>query len=438
MRSLCSPQTRYAAEGTARRLAVALILSAAACTPADRRAPEPVGAPVALGHSMQSALTPHLATGPDGTVLLSVMQQDDSVTHTLRVTHLDDGAWAPLQDIAQRDFFVNWADFPSVLPLRNGALAAHWLEREGVGTYSYGVRVAQSRDGGATWDSAVAPHTDGLLAEHGFVALWDAADDATGTDQTAGVGAVWLDGRKTAMPDSAREMTVRTAVVSRGTDGSATATRVHEALLDARSCDCCQTATARARSGRVIVYRDRTEQEIRDIAIVRRTASGWTEPRIVHADNWHFEACPVNGPSVAATGDTVVVAWFTGAQDTARVRLAVSTDGGASFAAPHRIDDGDPVGRVSVLLDAQHQPVVLWMERVQSDSTAIRLRRIAYTGAQSTSTTVATVASSRRTGFPRMTRDGDALIVAWTVPEETPERGMTTSVHTARVPLRPH
>lgn len=436
MRSLPFPLPRGALAGTA-RLALALTLGAVACTPADRGIPEPVGAAIALGEPIQGALTPHLATGPDGTVLLSVMQRDDSVTHTLRVTRLDGAAWAPLQDIAQRDFFVNWADFPSILPLRNGELAAHWLEREGAGTYSYGVRVAQTRDGGATWDSAVAPHTDGLLAEHGFVALWDASEDATGNEQAAGVGAVWLDGRKTAMQDSAREMTVRTAVVGRATDGSAVATRLHEALLDARTCDCCQTATARAQSGRVIVYRDRTEDEIRDIAIVRRTATGWTEPRVVHADNWHFEACPVNGPSVAATGDTVVVAWFTGAQDTARVRLAVSTDGGASFAAPHRIDDGDPVGRVTVLLDAQQQPVVLWMERVQSDSTAIRLRRIGYTGAQSAATTVATVASSRRTGFPRMTRDGNALIVAWTVPDETAGGGTTTSVHTARVPLRP-
>lgn len=435
MRSLPFPLARGTVPGTA-RLAVALTLGAAACTPADRAAPEPVGTAVSIGEPIQGALTPHLATGPDGTVVLSVMQRDDSVTHTLRMTHLNGAAWAPLQDIAQRDFFVNWADFPSVLPLRNGALAAHWLEREGEGTYSYGVRVAQSRDGGATWDSAVAPHTDGLLAEHGFVALWDAAEDATGNELAAGVGAVWLDGRKTAMTDSAREMTVRTAVIRRGTGGSAAAARVHEALLDARTCDCCQTATARAQSGRVIVYRDRTEEEIRDIAIVRRTATGWTEPRIVHADNWHFEACPVNGPSVAATGDTVVVVWFTGAQDTARVRLAVSTDGGASFAAPHRVDDGDPVGRVSVLLDARQQPVVLWMERVQADSTAIRLRRVAYTGVQSAATTVATVAASRRTGFPRMTRDGDALIVAWTVPEETPG-GTSTSVHTARVPLRP-
>ena len=203
-----------------------------------------------------NAQTPNLVAGPDGAVYLTLTEQVDSAAHALRFATLRDGAWSALRDIVRgHPLFVNWADFPSLAVLANGDLAAHWLEREGTDTYAYGVRIARSTDGGASWSAGVAPHTDGLLAEHGFVSLW--------ADGAEGVGAVWLDGRKTAMPDSAREMTLRTTVLGR------TGAPAREALLDPRICDCCQTASAMARSGRVIVYRDRSADEIRDIAIVR-------------------------------------------------------------------------------------------------------------------------------------------------------------------------
>ena len=360
------------------------------------------------------ASTPHLAVDARGALHLSFTTRVDSSTHALQFVSWSGADWSAARDITRgRPFFVNWADFPSIVPLENGDLVAHWLEREGAGTYAYGVRLTRSRDGGATWEPPVTPHDDGLEAEHGFVSLW-----AAGGDQ---VGAVWLDGRKTAMPDSAREMTVRTALLGRDE------LRPAEVLLDPRACDCCQTASAATRRGRVIVYRDRSPDEIRDIAIVREENGTWTAPVRVHADEWHFEACPVNGPAVAAVGDTVVVAWFTGAQDTARVRVATSVDGGATFGAPVRVDDGDPIGRVSVVLDEAARPVVLWVERLDGDRAAVRVRRIGATGARSEAVTVTETSASRRSGFPRMVRAGDVLHFAWTE--------VAAGVRTATAPL---
>lgn len=371
--------------------------------PADA-APPPIGvSDVDAAVTVPDARFPSLTVGADGVVHLTVTARLDSARSALRLLFSRDGGWSAARDIARdRPFFVNWADFPAIVALENGDLVAHWLEQEGAGTYAYGIRLVRSRDGGATWDAPVTPHDDGLLAEHGFVALWAAGGDR--------VGAAWLDGRKTAMPDSAREMTVRTATFGRD---DVTATNV---LLDARACDCCQTASARTRTGRVLVYRDRSEAEIRDIAIVREVNGTWTAPARVHADDWHFEACPVNGPSVAALGDTVAVAWFTGAQDTARVRVALSVDGGATFAAPVRVDDGDPIGRVSVVLDDEARPVVMWMERTSADSAAVNVRRIAWSGARSEAVTVASVGAARASGFPRVVRQGDQLRFAWTEP----------------------
>jgi hypothetical protein len=382
--------------------AVASATVACGTAPRDGASPPPIGT---VEHTadlvVPDASTPSLSAGADGIVHLSVTARLDSTRHALRFLTWKDDAWSASRDIVRdRPFFVNWADFPAIVALENGDLAAHWLEREGADTYAYGVRITRSRDGGATWEPPVTPHGDGLLAEHGFVSLWAAGGDR--------LGAVWLDGRKTAMADSAREMTVRTATVGRDE------VTVHETLLDARTCDCCQTASAATRRGRVIVYRDRSADEIRDIAIVREVDGAWTAPVRVHADEWHFEACPVNGPAVASIGDTVVVAWFTGAQDTARVRVARSTDGGATFGAPIRIDDGEPIGRVSVELDDAAQPIVLWVERTSPDSAEVRVRRVAWSGARSEATTVARVSAARASGFPRMVRTGDRLLFAWT------------------------
>jgi hypothetical protein len=43
-----------------------------------------------------------------------------------------------------------------------------------------------------------------------------------------------------------------------------------EALLDGRVCECCQTSSASTPDGMAVVYRDRSEKEVRDISIALR------------------------------------------------------------------------------------------------------------------------------------------------------------------------
>lgn len=381
-------------------LAVSLVVGACGGEPTDDRAAalgavREFAAPAPVGSN-----TPHLALDDRGRVLLSWTQRRPDSTVAIQLAIWNGTAWDSTRTIAAgRPFFVNWADFPAVTALGTGELAAHWLEREGSGKYAYGVRVVRSSDDGRSWSAPVTPHTDGLEAEHGFVSLW--------AERDGDVGLVWLDGRKSAMADSAREMTIRTASIGR--DG----TLRREALVDARSCDCCQTGTAATRDGRVLVYRDRSEEEIRDIAIVRRTASGWTTPAAVHDDRWHYSGCPVNGPQVAANGDTVVVAWFTGARDTARVNVARSVDGGATFAAPVRIDDGDPIGRVDVVLDEAGHAVVVWLEQRTPEIAELLARRVVG-NTLGPVRVLSRTSGARQSGFPRVVRDGHEVVAAWT------------------------
>ncbi len=406
---------------TRRLLLATLVLAASACgtdrgssaasaTTAILGPVEEIVSPAPPGSKM-----PFVIADDSGAAYLSWTEQRADSSFAIRLAKWNGATWDSSRTIAaDRQFFVNWADFPAITKLGNGDLAAHWLEREGTSSYAYGIRTVRSTDDGRSWSAPVTPHTDGLAAEHGFVSLW--------ADGGRNLGLVWLDGRKSAMPDSAREMTVRTAVVRE--DG----TLSKEAVLDARSCDCCQTSTAKGVLGRVIVYRDRSAKDIRDIAIVRELVGGWSPPVLVHADDWYYPGCPVNGPQVAANGKTVVVAWFTAAHDTARVLVATSTDGGATFGTPVRIDDGDPIGRVSVVLDSRAEPIVAWLEQRTTQDAEVLVRRVTGTTI-SDIRSLARTSGERQSGFPRLAVLRDTLLATWTTTKPAPQ------VHVARIPL---
>jgi hypothetical protein len=363
---------------------------------------------------------PNLAVDGAGRVHLSWLERNADSTVALRLAVRDDGQWStPVSVTSRSDLFVNWADFPSVFVAPSGRVVMHWLQKRPGGKYSYDVFTRQSADGGSTWSEPRVLHDDDVAAEHGFVSFFATDGDS--------VEAVWLDGRATAggghdghdMPRGAMQLG-NTRI---GPDGGTAPT----ALLDSRICDCCQTSAAMTARGPVVVYRDRSPDEIRDIAILRRVNGKWTEPAHVHADEWHIEGCPVNGPSVVADGDNVAVAWFTGARDTARVNVAFSQDAGATFGAPTRVDDGTPAGRVDVEFDAVGRALVTWLERVAEDGAEVRIRAVSRDGSASPAMVIANSAAARSSGFPRMVRSGDAVIFAWTQPGDTARVRMATA-----------
>jgi hypothetical protein len=308
--------------------------------------------------------------------------------HALRFAAWDGARWSEPGTIASgTGWFVNWADFPAMVALSETQLAAHWLQRSGPGRYAYDVMLSQSADAGATWSPPLSPHRDGTETEHGFVSLFDHDGD---------IGIVWLDGRHFeagAHEDPTNEMMVRFTTLA--ADG----TLADEVLLDQRACDCCQTAVALTARGPVVAYRDRSAEEVRDIAVVRLVDGEWTPPRTLHEDGWSISGCPVNGPAAHAAGDDVVVAWFTAAAGTPRVNVAFSADAGASFGPAIRVDGGDPVGRVDVLLLPSGHALVIWLENV-GEVAEVRARLVARGGRPGAPRTVAATGLERASGFP--------------------------------------
>jgi hypothetical protein len=191
-----------------------------------------------------------------------------------------------------------------------------------------------------------------------------------------------------------------------------------EDLIDARVCDCCQTAAVRLDDGALLVaYRDRSEDEIRDIAVARFDGDRWSEPRIVHDDHWKIPGCPVNGPAIAAYGDQIAVAWFTaaGSPPAPKVRIAFSEDGGRGFAAPIDVNAGRPEGRVDVVFLDDGAALVTWIGALEG-SAELLARRVGFNGSLGPHVRIASASAGRAGGFPRMTSLRSDALIAWTEP----------------------
>jgi hypothetical protein len=359
---------------------------------------QPVTSP-ATGESAQ----PQLTSSRHGVVLSWI--ERSGATATLRFASKTPSGWSEARTVASgTDWFVNWADVPSVVRLADGTLAAHWLQKSGPGTYAYDVRLSFSKDDGKTWTPSITPHHDGTATEHGFASLVQMPSVRDG------LRVVWLDGRAMKGGHDTHgggDMSLRFASFDRN------GKQLTETAVDARVCECCPTAAAATDDAVIVAYRDRSAQEVRDIHVARLEDGKWTTPFAVHADGWQIPACPVNGPALSARGRDVAIAWFTMKDGKGLAQAAFSSDAGRSFGPPVALADVDTIGRVDVALLEDGSAVASWIEIVEQKATFM-IRRVDRSGARSSAIAVAAIESGRGSGYPRMARDGSQLVFAWT------------------------
>ena len=344
---------------------------------------------------------PNLFSNTEHTLMSWVEKVDDSTTQ-LKYARLIDGAWQEPQLIIQdRDWFVNWADFPMIAE-NKGNLISHVLKKSSKETFSYDVRLNVLPNGDAQWATDLQLHSDATKTEHGFVTLLPYKEDA--------FFVTWLDGRNTSGSGHDQHggaMTIRAAEVS--SKGMVS----NEPLLDARTCDCCQTTAAITANGPVVIYRDRSEDEVRDMSIVRLVDGEWTTPKTIFDDNWQIKGCPVNGPKSAAIANNLVVAWFTAANNEAKVKVAFSSDGGESFEEPIRIGTSNVMGRVDIALIDSENAIVSWMETNDTEAQIMGVK-VHKSGKIGVPVIISRLDASRKTGFPQMELVGDKVYFAWT------------------------
>lgn len=382
--------------------------SPSASNPNPARTDEPLVIRTSESPAGADSREPDLAATSDGRVILSWIQRIGEKRYALRMAERDARGWSEVRTVAEgENWFINWADFPSVVALSDGSLAAHWLVKSGASTYAYDVNIARSKDRGKTWDRPVVPHRDLTQTEHGFVSLIPLAD--------ARVGAVWLDGRNLKnVKDDDEHSALKESMTLRYAAIDAEGKLSDEAQLDERVCECCQTSAALTSNGVIVAYRDRSPTEVRDISVIRSaTNTGWSSPQTVHLDGWQINACPVNGPAIAAEGSRVAIAWFTEGGGASHVNIAFSNDGGATFGNKIQIDDGNTVGRVDALMLPDGSALVCWLAGTVEEG-AIKVRRVQSDGTVGPVAMIAKTDISRSSGFPRMARLQDEVFFAWT------------------------
>ncbi len=393
-----------------RRIAPVLALALfGACAP--DAAPDAVAADAAdaadaapAGPAAERSRLPSVAGTPDGALLAWIEEPADGAAE-LRVAHLGPTGWESARTVARGSgWFLNWADFPAVATGGAGGVAAHWLV-DHPDAHAYGAHFAVSSDGGATWSAPRPLREGGSSSEYGFVSWAPLAG--------GGWRVVWLDGRERDAPDArGDEMALFTrAVADDGELGP-------EEQLDERVCSCCPTALVRTADGaHVVAYRDRTQDEVRDVAVLRSRGAGW-EPVALEPDGWTIAGCPVNGPALAATDDGVALARYTeGSGGEPRVLVAFARGGDARFGPSVRVDGGRAAGRVDAAPLGEGEALVSWLERADGGRAQWLVAVVGADGSVGEPTAVAEVADARSAGVLQMARAGASVLLAWADPD---------------------
>ena len=336
----------------------------------------------------------------------------------LYVTKLEGDSWSNKKLITKgTDWFVNWADFPSISynNLSNSIFSFH-LQKSSEETFSYDVNYhINSKE---TWKDMNKIHDDNTFSEHGFVSSIPYKD---------GFMVSWLDGRNTyGVGDHGHAkgaMTIRSAVLD--SNGNI----VSQNIIDEMVCECCQTSMAVSGDIPIVVYRDRSEGEIRDIYYSRYIDSNWTEPRPIHNDGWQINGCPVNGPNVDSYGDNVVVSWFSASNGRPKVNLKFSTDNGRTFGDKILIDevDNSPLGRVDIELISETEAMISWLSTVDGKGKLL-IRKIKTNGEIGPIKVVDEISTERSTGFPQIEKFNDDVYISWTDNSELGKKVRVTKI----------
>lgn len=375
-------------------------LTAAAATGSGQSGVTPIELPGGAAAAMYS-----LASAGAERAVLSWLEPSGP-GHALRFSVFRGRRWSTPRTIVEgANLFANWADHPSIAETPDGSLLAQWpVVNPGptpAGTLNNSLRIARSRDGGATWHPVFSDGTDNIHSYSGFVSL---------LPRRPGFSAVYLTPPRPVSRDP-QDHRMTLSYMTADAHGKTAGPTV----IDPDTCSCCPTAVAETSDGPIAAYRDHEPGEIRDIAIVRLVNGRWTPPRPIHRDGWEIHGCPTNGPELVAEGRAVAAAWFTGAGGVPRMKVAYSSDAGASFGSPTVVDGGRPVGRGALVMLPDRSVVVAWLESPAAGTGGgeVRVRRVSPGGVTGPMRTVAQVSTGRATGMLQMARVGDTLLVVW-------------------------
>jgi len=339
----------------------------------------------------------------NGSLSLSWVSSKKENKASLHFSQFKKGKWDKPQTITDGDdWFVNWADFPAHA-INEDLIVTSYLKKSASGTYTYDIILNLQKLSGEKIKQDFLLNTDGVKAEHGFVSIIP--------NNKKGFFITWLDGRNTVekrLDGSHKPMTIRFAEITNKGD------IINESELDGSTCDCCQTSMVITNNGPIVVYRDRSEKEVRDIYSVRNINGVWQDPSPIHNDGWKVNGCPVNGPKVAVNSTNLAIAWFTVFNDSPLVNVSFSKNDGDSFGTPLKISDHNAIGRVDVAFLNSKQVIVSYME-FDDIGTYLRIKKVSINGKVSKPITISKIDGGRNTGVPQLEIINNEMIIVWTI-----------------------
>jgi hypothetical protein len=365
-------------------------LALAFATLSSAQALKPVAVP---NPSTPGSIQPNWAVAADGSILLSWVEPSKGDSYDLRYAVRKAGAWSATRTIASgRRFWRHPAEIPEMMSFPDGTLLAHWVEKGKDSSDAEDIFVSSSKDG-ITWTAPAMAHHDRSPVQHGLASIV-----ASGPKEAS---LLWLQALK---GEDGPVSLMRTIV---GADGK----EIREEELDKDVCSCCPTSVVKTSKGILAAYRDHTSKDIRDIAVLRFETGKWTTSKILHADNWEINACPVNAASASAKDNKVAIAWYTEAGDAPKVQVVFSSDAGATFTKPTVVSMGDTLGYASAALNDDGGAFVSWIEEGEKTGRTM-LRLISPSGAGGPALTIAE-GSRMSMGYPRLVRSQGETWMAW-------------------------
>ena len=347
------------------------------------------------------SMSPHLSTSKSNITILNWLEPIDD-GHRVRFSKYD-SVWTTPSSVSKgNDWFINRADFPSVINFNKNEYAAHWLKKSGKSTYAYDAYISISKDEGKSWSQPIKAHDDKTQTEHGFLSFYEYENK---------LGFIYLDGRK--MANEANHDKSHSSMSLRSGSIDENLTLIDTQNIDGLVCECCQTDITMTDKGPIGVYRDRSEEETRDIFLTKLEDGVWSKGKPLHLDNWKINGCPVNGPVITGNKNEITVAWYTRAGGKSNIKIAKSSDYGETFGDPILLGTNETVGHLGMTDDAMGNTWLLWQKTAKKGSIELILSRIESETNKIMHTVIEEAGKTPRFSFPQITRNNDQIILAY-------------------------
>jgi hypothetical protein len=269
---------------------------------------------------------------------------------------------------------------------------------------------SRSLDGGETFQTARSINDGKGKSSLRFEAL--------GVTQDGVVYLSWLDKRDLFLAKAAKQPYIGSAIYfSLSTDRGATFTA--NAPMAHHTCECCRVAMDMDRNGLpAVVWRHIFGENTRDHAIQRFTAPDQPgEMGRLSVDDWSLDACPHHGPSISIDDKEVFhTTWFTGGTVRQGAFYARSVDGGKNFSDIRPIGTGEDQAEHPFVMARGGVVYLVWKD-FSEETTRLRLST-STDGGKTWSEDRTIAVTEKGSDHPLLAALGTRLFASWRTDSE--------------------